>query len=249
MKTSTLHLLPVVARELFRFWLRRNLVAFTFIGAAAILGTLLMFVDQIEAAPMIVGGLAFLAPVTLGLLCMSGIVADERASGLIVMWFQKPGSLFRAYLTRYLLNQVMLVVGTALLSTVVVIIARSAGAFETNSPFRVVISMLFLAILPAAVAFALSAFGVRRDSTVALVLMLNSFMFAALLLRSEHPVAVVIRTIAFPIDALGALATGGPAYPPGVARPIAIIFAHVVGWSCLGLIGLRYTEHRLKTGN
>lgn len=249
MTNTTLRLLPVVARETFRFWVRRNLVAFTFIGAAAVAAPLLMFADQIENAPLIAAGLLFYAPVILGLLCMSGIVSDERASGLIVMWFQKPGSLFRAYLTRYVLNQLVLVAGTTLLSAVVVMIGRSTGAFENSSSFRVVIGMLFLAVLPAAVVFAISAFGVRRDSTVALAVLVMSFMFAAVLLRSDHVLAAVVRTVAFPMDAFGALIASGPAYPPGLARPIGIILAHIVGWSLLGLLGLRYTEHQLKKGH
>src|SRR5262245_48163491 len=91
----------LVARVLVASWGRRYRGILVAIAALAAIALGLSLAGDRSSAQILFGQIMLFSPVIAGLLTMSGIVSDERESGLIVMWFQKPGSLFRTYFVRY----------------------------------------------------------------------------------------------------------------------------------------------------
>jgi hypothetical protein len=235
---------PTVIEEACRYWLLRHRVMLLCVTAGSVLAVLLALLGQAERSQLILAAVALYSPVAAGLIAMSGIVGDERASGLILLWFQKPGRLLRSYLIRYLLYQALLA-GFALgLAAIIGGIGVLAGAFPVGKSFRLAAAMVPLALLPAAIVFAFSAWGVRRDSTVAFLVILASVSASAVVSFDQGALAGVLKTIAFPIDPIMAI-VGGEAYDPNLLRPLLTIAAQFTIWSAIGLLGLRHTESTL----
>src|SRR5687767_7041132 len=98
---------PAVLVETGRYWLRRHHILIALVILCALVGALLALLHVDSAKWFLVSSVIY-CPIILGLVCMSGIVSDDRTSGLIVLWFQKPGLMHRAYAIRYVLGLVLL---------------------------------------------------------------------------------------------------------------------------------------------
>jgi hypothetical protein len=131
-------------------WLRRFRGLFAAIGCVTLLAAVLVFGGQTEAGTRVLAGVVFYAPFIAALLAMSGIVSDELESGLIVMWFQKPGMMFLAYAIRYVLYLFLLAVGAVALAVVVGAISVFAGAFPLARAALIAPVMICVALLVAA---------------------------------------------------------------------------------------------------
>ncbi len=236
-----------VAAETSRYWLRRQRAMMLVLGLATLVAGLAPFSAPSQESAVVLAVAALYAPLLAGLLAMSGIVADERASGLIVMWFQKPGTLFRSYLIRYLLYLALIAALTLGLAMIVGVAAISSHVFTFFKAVRVGAAALPMALIPAATVFACSAWGARRDSTVAFSIVAVSVALQGVLAFDPGVLARVIKVIAFPIDPIMAIA-GGSAYDSDLTRPLAVVAAHLAAWTALGLLGLRYTERALQHG-
>ncbi len=242
---GTTFALPV-ARVLAGFWLRRHRTAVLVTGVAGFLGLIYLIAGQPERARVVFGEMLLLAPVAAGLLTTSGIVSDERDSGLMVMWFQKRGSLFRTYFFRYAVGQALLV----LFCTFFALCAAATGVAAGLVPFargaRIVSVLWVFAVLPASIVFAVSAWGVKRDAAIALILILLSLMMSASVALEQTTSARIIRTIAFPLECISVLIGSGRSMPFHTA--LTIVLAQCIGWTLLGLVGLRYTAYALARG-
>jgi hypothetical protein len=228
------------------YWKRRYKTLLVCVGVAVTAAFGVALSGQTERAKAIVAGVVAFAPLVAALLTMSGIVSDDRDSGLILMWFQKPARLFRTYALRYAISQAILVVLGTLLAVVVTGISIVGELYPLARALRWVFPIWVLSSVTAAMVFAFSAWGVRRDSTLALFVIVVSFTLGARTMFDDSLRAQVIRAFTFPLDAAGVLA--GSQNHISVPHAALIVVAHFFGWTLLGMLGLRYTEAALSRG-
>lgn len=233
-----------VAQETSRYWLRRHRSLITGVCAAALVATLMAVAGHFDEARSVLAATVFYAPFIAGLMAMSGIVSDDRESGLIVLWLQKPGTLFRVYAVRYALYQALLAACAASLALVLGLIGASTNLFTLSKAVRLGLVIVSVTMIAAAMVFAFSAWGARRDSTVAFFVTVLGVSLAGITAFDRSTLADVLKLAAFPIDSLMAIA-GGDAYSSNLVRPVTIVLAQFAVWSGLGLVGLKYTERVL----
>jgi len=236
-----------LATESARYWVRRNRTVLVVVTGAVLLGTVMALVGDADRSRKVLAMSVGWGPLVAGVLTMSGIVSAELESGLVVMWFQKPGTLLRPYLVRYLIGQALLVTFALMLAAVAGGIGAAAGLLPVTRALRLPLMAVAVALIPAAMVFALSAWGVRRDATITVVLMISSLTVAAGLAFDQGLMARVLRSMVFPLDAIEALAGASPV-TQGLEWPLAVVVGQVVAWSALGAVGLRYTERVLQRG-
>ena len=236
---------PTVAAESVRYWLRRHRPLLLLLVAGVAVAVATAVAGEIETADQILLTLLFYVPAIAGLLTMAGIVADERESGIILIWYQKAGSMLRYYIIRYALYQGMLALFVLALAFLVFTMSSTLRLLQEVDVFRLPLLMVPMAAITAAIVFALSAWGARRDSAAALLTIIGSVVIAALLTRSYGPARSIVMAISFPIDALAALG-GAEFLRASVAHPVAIVVGQLIGWTALGLLGLRHTQRTLQ---
>jgi hypothetical protein len=228
------------------YWNRRFRTLIVAVGVVATAALGVPLSGGTERAKAIVAGVVGFAPLVAALLTMSSIMSDDRESGLILMWFQKPARLFRTYALRYAISQAILVVLGTLLAVVVTGISIVGELYPVARALRWVFPIWVLSSVTAAMVFAFSAWGVRRDSTLALFVIVVSFTLGARTIFDDSLRAQVIRAFTFPLDAAGVLA--GSQSHISVRHAALIVVGHFFGWTLLGLLGLRYTEAALSRG-
>jgi hypothetical protein len=228
------------------YWKRRYTPLVALIGVAVTAALALALSGQSERARYILAGLTAFAPVAAGLLIMSGIVSEDRESNLILIWFQKPARLVRTYALRYAVSQGVLL----LLSTVLGIAMTGVSLAGELYPFARALRWLFpiwaFTSVTGAIVFALSAWGARRDSTIALLIIIGSLTIAAKTAFDDSPRAHFIRAFAFPLESASVLS--GSTTSPSLRYALVVVLAHCVGWTLLGFLGLRFTERALARG-
>jgi hypothetical protein len=235
-----------LVQETALYCLRRFRGLIVAVGCVTLLAAVLAFGGQTEVASTALAGVVFYAPFIAALLVMSGIVSDELATGLIVMWFQKPGMLVGAYAIRYALYLFLLSAAAVVLAVIVGAISVSAGAFPLAKAVRFAPVMISVAVLVGAMVFGFSAWGFRRDSTVAFFVIVIGFSLAGIAAFKQAPLSSILNVIAFPLDAMAALGGSASGYT-GVAAPIAIVLGQFVAWTAIGVAGLKYTERTLQS--
>lgn len=238
---------PTLAAESARYWMRRHRALVPAIAVTTLAGMLSAITGKVDHAQTLIAMIAFFAPFLGGLVSMSGIVVDERESGLILLWFQKPGSLVRSYTIRYALYQALMALFAIALGGIVGGVGAATGLFALTKAARIVGVMLPIALIPAAMVFAFSAWGVRRDSVMAFFVILASVTLGAAFSFDEGVVATTVKAVIFPLDSIQAI-SGSPAFSAGLARPVALVVSHFAAWTLIGLAGLRYTERALRRG-
>ncbi len=227
-----------------RCLVRRHYMLLVIMAATALLAAILLAAG-IDNGELILLGFAFYAPFTAGLVVMSGIVSDERASGVIVLWLQKPALLSRSYTIRYGLYLLLLSILTAGFGILIASLGMVAGLFTAGKAFRLGIGMLPLALIPAAMVFAFSAWGVRRDAILAFLTIVIGVSVAGVTSFERGPANAVSRFLAFPIDAV-LVVLGSRPQSLELTQASAIIIAHLAGWSLIGFLGLRVSERILQ---
>ena len=236
-----------LARVLTSYWLRRHRIVIAATAVASTLALVFVLMGDRQRARILFGEILLFSSVGAGLLTASGLVSDERESGLIIMWFQKPGNLLRLYIARYLLGQTILF----LLCTLFAVFAAAAGVLAHFIPLtrglRIVPVFWVFAFLPAAIVFALSAWGVKRDAVIAVLIIVASMALGTETAMKDGLVARVLHQLAFPFDSLGVLIGSSQQLSYGSA--LLIVLAHCVAWSLIAAAGLRYTGHALSTGD
>ena len=238
--------LTIAAWAVLDYWKRRYKKLLVGVGVAVTAAFGVALSGETERARAIVAGVVAFAPIVAALLTMSGIVSDDYESGLMLMWFQKPARLFRTYAARYAISQSVLLVLGLLLGAVVTGISITGGLYPVARALRWVFPIWVLSSVTAAMVFAFSAWGARRDSTYTLLTIVISFTIGARRAFHDSLSAQFIRAVAFPLDAAGVLA--GSISHISVQYALLIVMSHVVGWTLLGMLGLRYTEAALARG-
>ena len=236
-----------VVAESARYWLRRNRTLLVVVTGAVLVGGALVAVDETDRSGTILAMTVGWGPLVAGLLTMSGIVSSELESGLVVMWFQKPGTLVRPYFVRYLIGQALLATFAVLLAAVAGGIGAAAGLLPAARVLRLPLMAAAVALIPAAMVFALSSWGVRRDASIAVILMVSSLAVAAALAFDQSLMARAVRSVVFPLDAIEALSGASPVTHT-LGWPLAVVVGQIVAWSALGAVGLRHTERALRRG-
>jgi hypothetical protein len=227
-----------------RCLLRRHLALLALIALSALLGATLLFAG-LEQGESIILGMAFYAPFLSGLIIMSGLVSDERASGFFMLWLQKPTPLSRSYAIRYALYLVLLTMVTAALGFAIGGLGVVTDLFTVNKAVRLSAGMIPLALLPATMVFAFSAWGVRRDAVFAFLTVVIGVSLAGVTSFERSAASGFIQFLAFPLDPVMAI-IGARSFPLDLTRAIAIICAQLAGWSLLGFLGLRFSERLLQ---
>jgi hypothetical protein len=228
------------------YWKRRYRALIVVVGVVVTAALGVALSGAMERAKAIVAGVVAFAPVIAALLTMSGIVSDDRESGLILMWFQKPARLFRTYAVRYAISLCVLLVLGALLGVVVTGISITGHLYPVARALRWVFPIWVLSSVTAAMVFAFSAWGARRDSTYALLTIVISFTIGARTVFDDSIRAQLIRAFAFPLDAAGVLA--GSLNHISAQHALLIVLCHFAGWTLFGMLGLRFTEAALSRG-
>lgn len=235
-----------VAVESARYWVRRNRALLVGVAGVALLSAAVAVAGQTERSRDIIV-LAFWGPLVAGVLTMSGVVSSELESGLVGMWFQKRGTLVRPYLIRYGINQALVVAFALAVAAVVSGVGAAAGLWAAEKALRLPLVALATAVIPASMVFALSAWGVRRDASVAVIVLITSTALAGVTAFDAGRVARIVRALAFPLDAIQTLS--GPS-PVGqtLGQALAVVVGHILAWSAVGVVGLWYTEGALRRG-
>jgi len=187
--------------------------------------------------------LTFFAPIAFGLTAMSGVVADDLKSGVIVLWYQQPGSLMGWYLRRY--GEMMLLLGifALLLAAITALMSVLWGGIAPHRADLYFRTALVCALLPAAMVFAYSAWGVLRDSFATVLTVMATTAIALSFSFDDSPLGLSMRALAFPVDAMQVITQGGGIY--GVGTAWAIVLSHFVGWTGIGTLGLYVLPRRL----
>ena len=228
------------------YWKRRYTPLIVIIGVAATGALAVALSGHAERAKYVLAALATFAPVAAGLLVMSGIVSDDRETGVILLWFQKPAPLFRTYALRYVISQGVLLLLGAALGLLLTGVSLAGDLHSSVRALRWVFPIWVFAFVSAAITFALSAWGVRRDSTIALLFIIGSLSLAAKTAFDDSRRALIMRAFAFPLESAAVLS--GSSSAPSLHYSILVVLAHCIGWTLIGLLGLRYTERALTRG-
>jgi hypothetical protein len=245
--THTTHFPQGARRALFhglvmRF-VRRQRQLLALLGAALVVTAVAGLSGQADRLLELAYSLTFFAPIAIGLTAMSGVVADDLKSGRIVLWYQQPGSLMGWYLRRYGEMMLLLCSVGVLLAAITTTMAVLWGEL---APDRIILffrTAVVCALIPAAMVFAYSAWGVQRDSVATVLTVAATTAIAISFSFDDSPRGLFMRALAFPIDAMQVITQGGGVYT--VATAWAIILSHLLGWTGIGTLGLYVLPRRL----
>ena len=234
----------VVAAEMLNAWMwQHRRIAVLMLGCL-VAGFALAALGRAEQARSVLSMLAFFGPLVVGVLSTSGIVADEADSGLVLMWVQKAGSLTRGYLTRYRILLGLVVSFGFVIGFSVGAVGVAFSFFTVAKAARVALCTAALAALATSIVFALSCWRVRRDSAIAIIVIVGSITLGAGFAFDDGPLAAIVKALAFPIDPIQAIVEW-PTYGP-LPRPIAIIVGQLALWNLAAVVGLKRTDRALS---
>ena len=183
-----------------------------------------------------------------GLLVVGSLVAGERASGAVMLWGQQRGSLPAFYVKRYVALQVVNL-AVQLVFGVTVAVAALAPGGNAPTALAAFVQPALLGLMGAAVSFAASALGIRRNAFAGLGYIFLSVVIGETLGPAsplatgfwEH-VAAVLPYLTFPMDAVTRFAEGIRSDWDWEAT--WLLFYHFALWSALGWFGLRRVARR-----
>ena len=189
--------------------------------------------------------------VLVGMLMPSGVVANERRSGAIMLWAQHPMSLSRFYLQQYSGIQLANLAAQALFGIAAVLAVLPAGAFPATET-GVFVRICLLGAMACAVSFAVTALGIRRAAFLALAYYAASSIAGRIVtLGTDFGVTGTTKTILdtlpfliFPERAIGDLVVG---FGSGVAwdwGATGMVLYHFALWTAIAWLGLRRIERR-----
>lgn len=188
-----------------------------------------------------------LGVVLVGMLMPGGLVANERRSGTIMLWAQHPMPLTRFYLNRYLGIQAANLAAQALLGITAVLAALPPTGFPATEP-GVFVEICLEGTLACAIAFAISALGLRRSAFLALAYYAASGLASGVLVVAGNVAApadvltVILNTLPFlifPSLPINEFVTGfepGVAWDPGAT---GMVLYHFALWTAIAWLGLR----------
>jgi hypothetical protein len=203
-------------------------------------GVLATVTGLAEGGARLARGLSFFASVGIGLAVPSGIIAGERASGVILLWIQQPGSLLGFYAKRMLLVQA---VNLGLMLPFGFIAA--GGAVIEGEPvalaFRYGVGMVLVGVLCGFLTIAISSWGVRKDAFVGLAWTIVSVSLGSMLVFDSVRSGGTgwVRYFVFPLDALQQLTTGS-----AIGEGLVTIFGQMLALAAIAALGLVWLDHR-----
>ena len=226
---------------MFRVWsrqlVRRHRALLALIGAGLVLGVALGISSRPEAARAVAVQVVFLGSLALGLMTMAGIVTDDVASGTVTFWMQKRASVRRFYLRAFAARQALLLVVAAAMLALLAILVAPLGIVTWQEYGRLVMFIPILILLPSAIAFAMSGWGLTRDALAALIYIIGTGAVAIALARHDGALPNLVRLLTFPIDAIGELGRGA-GRREGAPPPFVLIAGQYVVWVALGYLGI-----------
>lgn len=238
-----------IIRTLAGVWFRRHRRTLAILGLAVGASVVLLFAGTKGRGELFIGTVVMFAGFGISMMTMDGIVAEDYRSGLVALWFQKPGSLAQIYVTRYVVLQALTVLAVVAVSGVIVGAMHAAGARSTGTPVRTMISVSAMALLTGAIMFAYSAWNIRREIFATLVTVFGTIVLGAGFAQANGLLAVTIRTMAFPMDSIDAWMRGSP-INPAYAGAGWMVLGHFLAWSAIAVVGLLVTTRRLdRSGN
>ena len=243
--SSSKRLWPAVVGETLRYWINQNRTLLLVIGSVALLSILGAVAGMTESSELLLGLLVVYAPAAAGLVTMSGIVSQDRASGLIVMWFQKSGTIYRVYGARYLIYLALAAGLAAGLGAIVAGVGSAAGSFAPEKAIRMPLVAFWYAVIPAAMVFAFSAWGVRRDAALTLFVIIISLAMGGAVAFDTRPWTRVLTAVVFPIDRIQVIGGSSP-LGESLGHALFIIGVHFVAWTGCGLLGLFHTQRSMR---
>jgi hypothetical protein len=238
----------VVFNELLRQAIRRNRLVIAFAAISLVLIGIMGATGRSDQAKSVLSGLSVIAPLVAGILTMGGIVSDDRESGVILLWFQKPRSLIHTYGTVFALKLALLVAFVILIAVAAAAVAIPVHLIDVRRALHFFAAMLGFCLVPATIVFAMSAWRVKRDSTLAFLVMFASVMLGVSVVFDESLYARIVRCLVFPMDPLQVIAKAGP-YVHADIRAFLIVIGQVVGWTIIGFVGLRMLSRSLARGS
>lgn len=187
--------------------------------------------------------------VLVGMLMPSGLVANERRSGAIMLWAQHPMPLNRFYLQRYAGIQLANLTAQALFGVAAVLAVLPAGAFPATES-GVFVRICLLGAMACAVSFAITALGIRRAAFLALAYYAASSLAGGIIAMGAQFGATgtakmildALPFVIFPEGAIGDFVTG---FESGVAwnwNATGMVLYHFALWTAIAWLGLRRIE-------
>ena len=194
-----------------------------------------------------------LGVVLIGMLMPGGLVANERRSGVIMLWAQHPMPLSRFYLNRYMGIQGANLGAQALLGITAVLAVLPASGFPATES-GVFVEICTEGALACAISFAVSALGIRRGAFLALAYYAASGIASGVLtLAADAPVTLegtvalilkVLPFLIFPTIPVNDLVAG---FESGVAwnwAATGMVLYHFALWTAVAMLGLRRIERK-----
>lgn len=197
-----------------------------------------------------------LGVVLIGFLMPGGLVANERQSGVIMLWAQHPMPLSRFYLNRYAGIQVANLAAQALFGVAAVLAVLPQGASFPATEAGVFLGICLTGALACAISFAVSALGIRRAAFMALAYYAASSIASGILTLSAEmggaagipamlaSILEVLPFVIFPSIPITDLVAG---FESGVAwdwKATGMVLYHFALWTAIAVLGLRRIERK-----
>jgi hypothetical protein len=238
---------PALLPEFGRTWARKHRRLIRILAASAVIGITAQLLNDEPLGFMLIVLLPLVACFGAGAVVMSGIVSDERHSGLLIMWAQQPGSIVKPYAIRYALHLLLLSAFAVVLAAIAIAVAVTTGTMTLPTALPIVLTALSAATVTAAVVFGMSAWGFRHDGAAALLWALGTLTIAASFSFDGSIAARFVTLLAFPGDSI--LGFMNPAsLAGGRAQAALIVTGQLLAWSFIGLAGLIHTERSVRRG-
>ena len=198
---------------------------------------------------LLAGAFAF-GTMLFAFLMPGGMVANERRSGAIMLWAQHPMPLRSFYLRRYAGVQVATVAALAIFGLTGAVAALTPGS---GSPTGLggVVNLCLTGVLACAIAFALTALGIRRAALTGIVyFMLSGTLAGVEVTRTSgtwsaaESVGAVLPFLIFPSGVIDDFVAG---FGSGVAwdwGATGLVLYHFALWTGIAWLGLRRIEQR-----
>ena len=189
--------------------------------------------------------------VLVGMLMPSGVVANERSSGAIMLWAQHPMPLNRFYLHRYAGIQLANLTAQALFGVAAVLAVLPAGEFPATET-GVFVRICLLGAVACAVSFATTALGIRRAAFLALAYYAASSLAATIITvgtqfgatGTAKMILDALPFVIFPEAAIGDFVNG---FESGVAwdwKATGMVLYHFALWTGIAWLGLIRIERK-----
>ena len=179
------------------------------------------------------------------LLLTRGVASKDLASGVALLWLQKPRSPVWLYFQRFLSAALGGVVLTLILAsgTVGLLILFLPG--ELDAYIRALPTALVIAVMLSSITFAFSAFRIGPDAALTLVFLYLINSMAAMSTVEPETFGLLGRAsrhAAFPVDALAAftdIVTGQPTVD--ATKHLLHLLLYTVTWLSVGILGLLHS--------